>query len=157
MVAAGVAHLNLDVVVAVTGCFLEAESLVERVCAVVDRKDIQDQVLALLVGLVQQRGDEVSADPAPLMTRMDFDAVKIDLAGAVLDGRIHTVGGEARNAVFPNHEVYDPVADRWSVAAALPTARHGLGAAALAGRLYVIGGGPRAGFAQTDAVEVFKP
>ncbi|PYO16792.1 MAG: galactose oxidase, partial [Gemmatimonadetes bacterium] len=39
----------------------------------------------------------------------------------------------------------------------LPTARHGLGAATLNGRVYVIGGGPRAGFAQTDVVEMFAP
>jgi hypothetical protein len=100
-VAAGVAHLNLDVV-AVSGCFLEAESLVERVCTVVERKDIQDQVLALLVGLAQQRGDEVSADPAPLMTGMDFDAVNVDFAGAVLDvehADISAVGGDDLPAV----------------------------------------------------------
>ena len=59
--------------------------------------------------------------------------------------------------MFANHEVYDPVTDRWSVAPPLPLARHGLAAAALGGRLYVIGGGPRAGFAQTDFVDVFAP
>lgn len=79
------------------------------------------------------------------------------LASAVLDGKIHTVGGETRSSVFANHEVYDPAADRWITAAPLPTARHGLGAAALNGKIYVIGGGPRAGFAQTDVVEVFAP
>jgi hypothetical protein len=36
-------------------------------------------------------------------------------------------------------------------------ARHGLGAAAVGGKLYVIGGGPKAGFSQTDAVDVFMP
>jgi N-acetylneuraminic acid mutarotase len=79
------------------------------------------------------------------------------LASAVLDGTIHTFGGETSSSVFDNHEVYDPVADRWTSAPRLPTARHGLGAASVSGKIYVIGGGPRAGFAQTDAVEVFTP
>jgi N-acetylneuraminic acid mutarotase len=51
--------------------------------------------------------------------------------------------------------VYDPASDRWTTAAALPTARHGIGAASLGDRIYVIGGGPAAGFAQTAVVEVF--
>jgi len=79
------------------------------------------------------------------------------LASAVLDGKVHTFGGETRSSVFENHEVYDPATDRWTSAPPLPTARHGLGAATLNGRVYVIGGGPRAGFAQTDVVEMFAP
>jgi hypothetical protein len=75
----------------------------------------------------------------------------------VLDGKIHVVGGETRASVFANHEVYDPATDRWGPALPLPIGRHGLAAAALGGKLYVIGGGPRAGFAQTDAVDVFAP
>jgi len=67
------------------------------------------------------------------------------------------VGGETRNSVFASHEVYDPATDRWSSALPLPEARHGLAAAALGGKLYVIGGGPKAGFAQTSAVDVFTP
>jgi hypothetical protein len=67
------------------------------------------------------------------------------------------VGGEGRAGVFANHEVYDPATDRWSVAPPLPLARHGLAAAAAGGVLYVIGGGPKAGFAQTDAVDMFTP
>jgi len=76
---------------------------------------------------------------------------------AVLDGAIHVVGGETRGSVFANHEVYDPTTDRWTTAPALPVARHGLAAAVVRGKLYVIGGGPRAGFSQTDAVDVFAP
>jgi N-acetylneuraminic acid mutarotase len=65
------------------------------------------------------------------------------------------VGGEGRAEVFAAHEVYNPAADRWTTVAPLPTARHGLAVAAVNGKLYTIGGGPRAGYAQTDVVEVF--
>jgi N-acetylneuraminic acid mutarotase len=79
------------------------------------------------------------------------------LASAVLDGKIHTFGGERADGVFANHEVYDPAADRWTIEAPLPTPRHGLAAVAAAGRIYVIGGGPKQGLAQTDVVEVWTP
>ena len=79
------------------------------------------------------------------------------LAAAVLDGKIHAFGGETRSSVFDNHEVYDPATDRWTSAPPLPTARHGLGAATLSDKIYVIGGSPKAGFAQTDVVEMFAP
>jgi hypothetical protein len=39
----------------------------------------------------------------------------------------------------------------------MPTARHGLAAVTFEGKIYVIGGGPKQGLAQTDVVEVWKP
>jgi hypothetical protein len=38
----------------------------------------------------------------------------------------------------------------------MPTARHGLAAVAVGGRIFVIGGGPKAGSAQTSVVEVWR-
>ena len=73
--------------------------------------------------------------PAPLPTTRGA------LAAAVLDGKIHAVGGigwPGRNA--PAHEVYDPAANRWTELAYVPTARDHLALAALEGRLYAVGG-----------------
>src|SRR5256886_11738171 len=67
------------------------------------------------------------------------------LTAAVLDGKIHALGGETRSAVFDNHEVDDPMADRGTSAPPPPTARHGVGAATLSGKNYAIGRGPEAG------------
>ena len=78
------------------------------------------------------------------------------LASTVLDGQIHTFGGERTDGVFDNHEVYDPARNTWTVAEPMPTARHGLAAVAVDGKIYVIGGGPKQGFAQTDIVEVWQ-
>ena len=69
---------------------------------------------------------------------------------------IHTFGGERTGGVFANHEVYDPAHDSWTVEAPMPTARHGLAAVTAGNRIYVIGGGPKAGSAQTNIVEVWK-
>jgi N-acetylneuraminic acid mutarotase len=59
--------------------------------------------------------------------------------------------------VFPNHEVYDPTSNSWTVAEPLPMARHGFAAVTYDGKIYVIGGGPKQGLAQTDNVEVWRP
>jgi N-acetylneuraminic acid mutarotase len=90
-------------------------------------------------------------------TRAPMPSRRGGLASTVLDGRIHTFGGETGSSVFRNYEVYDPATDGWTAGPDLPTARHGLGAATVSGRIYVIGGGPRAGYAQTNVVEVFTP
>lgn len=62
-------------------------------------------------------------------------------AGAVLNGRLHVVGGRRVNAGNEaHHEAYDPVADAWHSLAPLPQAQGGLAAAVLHGRLYAFGG-----------------
>ena len=61
----------------------------------------------------------------------------------------------------PNSEfaVYHPAADRWRTLADLPPARNHLAAAAIDGRLHIIGGRFGAGFRSemTDALEVYDP
>lgn len=62
-------------------------------------------------------------------------------SGAVLDGRLHIVGG--RSVAGGNtaaHEVYDMAEDRWRTAAPMPQAQGGLAAAELGGKLYAFGG-----------------
>jgi N-acetylneuraminic acid mutarotase len=75
----------------------------------------------------------------------------------VLDGKIHTFGGERPDGVYENHEVYDPSKNSWTVETKLPTPRHGFAAVTANGKIYVIGGGPKQGLAQTDVVEVWNP
>ncbi len=56
--------------------------------------------------------------------------------------RIYATGGRltsyARN--LPNNDEYDPNLDEWNRRAPLPTARSGIGAAAVQGRIYIFGG-----------------
>ncbi len=79
------------------------------------------------------------------------------LGSAVLDGKIHLLGGETATSVLGTHEVYDPDKDLWTEAAPLPTPRHGIAVASLDGKIYVIGGGPEPGISETDVVEVYTP
>jgi N-acetylneuraminic acid mutarotase len=72
---------------------------------------------------------------------------------AMLDGRIHVVGGNVADAAAVEgqpavritedrsvnvHEAYDPAADAWVRLAPMPTPRNHLGAAALDGRLHAV-------------------
>ena len=78
------------------------------------------------------------------------------LAVAVLDDRVHALGGGAER-VSNAHEVYDPAANRWTAANAMPTARDHLAAVAFQGRVWALGG--RASFIgeQYANVEIYDP
>jgi N-acetylneuraminic acid mutarotase len=75
----------------------------------------------------------------------------------VLDGRIFIFGGEAPAGTFGEVEAYNPKTNSWSAHARMPTPRHGLGAAIVGGRIYVISGGPRPGDTSSAANEIFRP
>jgi N-acetylneuraminic acid mutarotase len=70
-------------------------------------------------------------------------------AKAVVNGRIHILGGEGcigdLGGVFRSHEVYDPRTNTWSLAPPMLTPRHGFAAAAINGRIYAVSGVNNAG------------
>ena len=74
-----------------------------------------------------------------------------------LDGRVYVFGGETRRRTFAEAERYDPAAERWEALPPMPTARHGLGAAAVDGAIYAVAGGPEPGFAFSGANERLLP
>jgi hypothetical protein len=78
-------------------------------------------------------------------------------AAATEDGRLHVTGGEGGGRTYNDHFVYDPAAGTWSVAAPMPTARHGIGAAAVGPRFVVLGGGRTEGLAYSRLVEWWAP
>jgi Kelch motif len=89
-------------------------------------------------------------------TRSPMPTPRGALAVAVLNGRIHALGGAA-DRVTSAHEVYDPATNRWARANAMPTARDHLAAVAFQGRVWAIGG--RASFMgeQYGNVEIYDP
>lgn len=63
------------------------------------------------------------------------------LGAAVVDGRIHAVGGRVNGDMeLTTHEIYDPASDRWTTGAPLPTGRSGIAVVAHGGMVYVFGG-----------------
>jgi N-acetylneuraminic acid mutarotase len=83
------------------------------------------------------------------------------VAGAVVEDRFYVFGGETfdpgAQRTFDEAERYDPGQDAWEALPPMPTARHGLGAAVVDGRIYVLSGGPDPGFAFGDANERLTP
>ena len=61
-------------------------------------------------------------------------------AAAVLDGRIHVIGGGNSVSTIADHSVWDPALGRWLERAPLPRAEGSPAAVVFDGRLYAIGG-----------------
>lgn len=82
----------------------------------------------------------------PWTTKLADPTPREHAASAVLDGKVYVMGGQRTDSgVIPGPatnlvEVYDPASNTWSVAPPLPTARMGLVAAVVNGRIYAIGG-----------------
>lgn len=76
-------------------------------------------------------------------------------AAAVLDGKIHVIGGGNSQRTLANHSEYDPVADHWTERAPLLRSKGSPAAVAHGGRLYSIGG--RSGPGDFGDVEIYDP
>ena len=60
-----------------------------------------------------------------------------------MSGKVYAIGGRLNGDYHRNlavTEVYDPVTDQWKRVADLPTARSGITASEVGGRVYVFGG-----------------
>jgi N-acetylneuraminic acid mutarotase len=83
------------------------------------------------------------------------------LAAAVVNNRIYVFGGEGNPAtvtgVFAENESYDFISGMWRSELPMPTPRHGIGAAAIAGRIFIPAGATVAGFGTSDVHEAFAP
>jgi hypothetical protein len=83
------------------------------------------------------------------------------LAAAALHGKLYVFGGEwfdqGESGVFAEVEEYDPVSNTWRTLAPMPVPRHGMGAAAVGDSIFVIGGGPVAGYGVSSVNALFMP
>lgn len=91
--------------------------------------------------------------------RADILTARGGVAAAELSGRLVVLGGEGNGAdpagIFHQTESYDPAIDAWRSDRPMATARHGIGAAVLGGRLYVPGGATHEGFGAVAVNESF--
>ena len=87
--------------------------------------------------------------------KADMPTPRMQLATAVVNGKIYAIGGlngGSRSAV----EEYDPQRDIWTKKADMPTARGGIAASAVDGKIYVFGG-HRIAFQPLDTVQMYDP
>ena len=73
-------------------------------------------------------------------------------ATAMIGGQLILAGGWGAGGSSPGVQIYDPSSKTWKTGAKLPTGRGGMGAAALDGKVYVVGG--CAGSCDTGMAEV---
>jgi N-acetylneuraminic acid mutarotase len=76
----------------------------------------------------------------------------------VVNGKLYAIAGRMdgnHDRSIANNEEYDPKTDRWQARAALPTARSGIAAAVLDGKVFVFGG--ESNRATRSDVESFNP
>ena len=75
---------------------------------------------------------------------------------AALLGVVVSVGGEEPDGTIAEVLAYRVAARRWIRLDDLPTPRHGIGVAAVGGRVFVIGGGPEPGLTVSAANEALR-
>ena len=90
----------------------------------------------------------------------DIPTPRAGIAAAVVNGRIYVFGGEGNvnnppTNTFLETEEYNPSTDEWRELAPMPIGKHGIGAAAFDGKVYIPGGGPIEGIGDTDRNDVF--
>src|SRR4051812_18806329 len=74
-------------------------------------------------------------------------------AAAILDGKIHVIGGGNSRSTLANHSEYDPSTNRWTERAPLSRSKGSPSAVAYNGKLYSIGG--RSGPGDFGDVEIY--
>ena len=95
---------------------------------------------------LQSRVDAFDPGTGQWTARAPMPRARGGCSAAVLGGSIIVVGGEGNptsvnpNRVFPETDIYDPVANSWRTLAPMRTPRHGMGAAVVGNTLYVPGG-----------------
>jgi N-acetylneuraminic acid mutarotase len=100
--------------------------------------------------------------PARWEARAPVPEARTELSVATDGGRAYLVGGfgarARRGAPAPRAMlVYDPGADRWTRAGEIPEGVNHAGLAAVAGKLYLIGGFREASSTPTGAVRIYDP
>jgi serine/threonine protein kinase/N-acetylneuraminic acid mutarotase len=85
---------------------------------------------------------------------------------AVIDGKMYVIGGNGKpggnntegfGGCLDANEEYDPVADKWTKRAPMPTPRCHIAAVALNGLIYAVGGTNTSGSIRYSTVEIYNP
>jgi N-acetylneuraminic acid mutarotase len=98
-------------------------------------------------------------DPTEWREMASMPTARGSLACAALGTVIYCFGGEGdssnANEIFAQVEAYDTVADTWASLPKMDVPRHGTGAVALNGRIWIPGGGVKTAMAPVGIVDSF--
>jgi N-acetylneuraminic acid mutarotase len=101
-------------------------------------------------------------DSWAVMEQMPTKRSGIAAAASPINGNIYVFGGEnpfrdeGPIRTLDVAERYNPKINNWTSEQAMPTARHGLAAMAIGGKIYVVSGGNEPGLSVSDVNEVFS-
>lgn len=120
-------------------------------------------IIGLSTNVTTNEGYDVSKDTWSSVLGMP--TARSGVGVAVVDGRMHVLGGEAYLndlvGTFRTHEAFDPKTNSWQRLPPMPTPRHGLAVAEIGGKMYAVsgsnvagGGGPHTG---VTVNEVWEP
>jgi len=81
------------------------------------------------------------------------------------EGEFYIFGGETTdgagatvNKVYDRVDIYNPTTNTWRLGASMPTPRHGIFPVLIAGRVYIAGGGTKAGGGfSSNKLEIYNP
>jgi N-acetylneuraminic acid mutarotase len=91
----------------------------------------------------------------PWGSKASLPAARGYAPAALLNGKIHLVGGYSGAAATRNHYAYDPNTDSWETLASLPANRMHHSLESVGGKLYLIGG--NTGSANVKTVYIYDP
>jgi membrane protease YdiL (CAAX protease family)/N-acetylneuraminic acid mutarotase len=128
--------------------------------------------VVMLDGKLYAFGGERGGSPVPTGSVYDpatntwstlppLPEARTDLAAAVVNRKIYALGGTtsgsatAAPAGLTTVSIYDPATRQWAAGAPMPTARSGLAAVTLGGKIYALGG--QEGGTSLKSVEVYDP
>jgi hypothetical protein len=96
--------------------------------------------------------------------KADIPATRFGFSAGVVNGKIYVIGGYPIGGdVWPNNgflslvEEYDPVTDKWTKKADMPTARMSLSTSVVNGKIYAIGGWVGGNTISVSLVEEYDP
>lgn len=105
-------------------------------------------------GWVVSGGGAGAPAPMPLGRGGAGKAVYVGGEFWVFGGETRDGPGATKNQVYSRVDVYNPVSNQWRAGPPLPTARHGIFPVAVGNRIYLLGGGTRAGASNSIVAEI---
>ena len=106
-----------------------------------------------------QSSDDAGSTLAPLPQARGGTGKAVYYNGEfyVMGGETINGAGATANNVYDRVDIYNPTTNTWRLGTSMPTARHGIFPVLIGQRIYVAGGGTKAGYSNSTILEIYNP